>query len=239
MNVKSYRKYVFGAMIALPLSLMAPLMAQIPGSTNAAGMPLSDTAAKAVSQTSPGRANVGSTMADSSLNGSVNSDISLAKDKMFVRHAEEGGLAMVQMGQMATLKASNDDVKKFGQTMIDDHTKLNSDLAPIADSLGVEPPTKLNKADQDEYNKLNGLSGSDFDKEYLSFMLKDHRKDLHDFRVIDKTTPDPDLKDTVDNGIKVIALHLYLVNKLAVANGVPGAYKPAVPPPPPPPAPQQ
>jgi putative membrane protein len=234
MTIKSYRKYVLSGLIAMPLSLMA----QDPGAVNAAGMTLPDSAGKAVSQSSPSMSKASGTFPDSSMNGSVGTDLSLMKDKMFVKHAEEGGLAIIQMGQMAKLKASSNDVKQFGQTMIDDHTKLNSDLAPIADSLGVETPTKLSKSDQDEYNKLNGLSGSDFDKEYLSYMLKDHRKDLHDFRVIDKTTPDPDLKDAVDNGIRVIALHLYLVNKLAVANGVPGAYKPAAPPPGPPPAPQ-
>ena len=236
MTFKSYRTYVFGAMIAMPLSLMA----QIPGTMNSAGMPVADGPSKAVSQSSPGMSNAGGSMQDSTMAGNgMSTDLSLAKDKMFVRHAEEGGLAMVQLGQMAKTKASSDDVKQFGQTMIDDHTKLNTDLAPIADSLGVEIPVRLNRTDQDEYNKLNGLSGPAFDKEYLSYMLKDHRKDLHDFRVIDRTTPDPDLKDTVDNGIKVIALHLYLVNKLAVANGVPGAFKPTIPAPPAPPAPQQ
>jgi len=66
-------------------------------------------------------------------------------------------------------------------------------------------------------------------------MLKDHRKDLHDFRTEQKQTPDPDLQDVIEKRIQIIAAHLYLANKLAVANGVPGAYKAPPPPVPPPP----
>src|SRR5579883_1087065 len=37
-----------------------------------------------------------------------------ASDKEFVKKAAEGGLAEVELGQLAAQKASSDDVKKFG-----------------------------------------------------------------------------------------------------------------------------
>src|ERR1700761_6154781 len=59
------------------------------------------------------------------------------QDKMFLRHAAEGGIAEVKLGQLAANKASSDDVKAFGQKMVDDHTKINNDIDQIADSMGV------------------------------------------------------------------------------------------------------
>ena len=59
------------------------------------------------------------------------------KDKTFLRHAAEGGLAEVQLGQLAAQKASSAEVKVFGQKMVTDHTMLNNEMAPIADSMGV------------------------------------------------------------------------------------------------------
>jgi putative membrane protein len=120
-------------------------------------------------------------------------------------------------------KSSNDDVKKFAQKMVDDHTALNDSLAPIAKSMGVKPPKKLAKGDQAELNKLNGLSGADFDKEYIAYMLKDHKKDLADFHQEAGTAGTPDLKAAVSKGESTIHEHLEMVEKIAQTNGIQAA----------------
>ena len=53
-------------------------------------------------------------------------------DKTFVKKAAAGGLAEVELGQLATQKASSEDVKKFGQRMVDDHSKANDQLKQVA-----------------------------------------------------------------------------------------------------------
>jgi len=142
------------------------------------------------------------------------------KDKIFIRKASEGGMAEVQYGQLALQKSSNDAVKQFAQKMIDDHTMLNENMKPVADTLGVPAPKKLNKDDQVEYDKLSALSGPDFDKEYLTVMVKDHRKDLREFRDEETEANDPQLKDAVSKGETVISEHMRMVYQLAKANGV-------------------
>ncbi|WP_263385166.1 DUF4142 domain-containing protein [Granulicella arctica] len=144
----------------------------------------------------------------------------MMKDKMFLRKAGEGGLAEVQLGQLAAQKGSSDDVKQFAQKMVDDHTMLNNSLKPIADDMGVRVPTKLTKKDQAEYDKLNGLSGDDFDKEYLAYMVKDHHEDVRDFRDEDEQVTDSNLKPAVEKGLRVIRDHTRMVDKLAKAKGV-------------------
>jgi putative membrane protein len=96
----------------------------------------------------------------------------------------------------------------------------------------VKAPTKLNKEDQAEYDKLNGLSGDDFDKEYLAFMVRDHHKDLHEFRAEAANTSDPVLKAVAEKGFKVIYGHMTTVDKLARDKGVamPGRNRPVPPP---------
>jgi len=215
MDLKKIQPYVLGAIIALPL----PLFSQVPD------MPGPETTAHPSSQTSPGTSNANRPMQDATQNGSVSDDIQGTKDKMFVRKITEGGYAEVQLGQLAVQKASNPDVKKLGQKMVDDHTAMTADMQPVTDEFGVKAPTKLAKVDQEEFDKLNGLSGADFDKEYLSYTLKNHRQDMGAFRREQKTTHDPELQDALASGIKVIADHLVAVNQLALANGVPGAYQ--------------
>src|SRR5260370_8749388 len=63
-------------------------------------------------------------------------------DQSFVRKALEGGSAEVQLGQLAQQKSQSDDVKQFGQKMVQDHTQLCDQLMkPLAKHLRVTNPT--------------------------------------------------------------------------------------------------
>ncbi|HMH15247.1 MAG TPA: DUF4142 domain-containing protein [Edaphobacter sp.] len=167
----------------------------------------------------PGQAHPSTTSIQESTG--MSSDASeVMKDKMFLRKAAAGGMAEVQLGQLATQKAGAQDVKDFGQKMVTDHTALNNEMAPIADSMGVTLPKKLNKEDQAEYDKLNALSGDDFDKEYVAFMVKDHHHDLREFRTEAASTSDPTLKAAVDKGSKVIYEHMTMIDKMAREKGI-------------------
>jgi putative membrane protein len=150
------------------------------------------------------------------------------KDKIFLRKAAEGGMAEVQLGQLAAQKSDSPNVKAFGQKMVTEHTALNEQMKQVAESLGVRAPKHLSKDDQAEYDKLNGLAGSDFDTEYLTFMVKDHHQDLREFREAAQTAADPALKEAAARAEKVIQQHLMMVDKLAKEKGIQMAgHKPA------------
>lgn len=152
--------------------------------------------------------------------GSSGQTAQATKDKMFVRNAVEGGLAQVQFGQLAAQKGGSDDVKALGQQMVEDHTALNKDLEGLAESMGVMLPKHINKDDQAELDKLNGLSGDAFDTEYLTMMVKNHHHDLRGFRVEAEGTQDEALRDAVVKGAKTIHEHLVKVDELAKSKGV-------------------
>jgi putative membrane protein len=115
--------------------------------------------------------------------------------------------------------------------MVDDHTRLNADMAQVADSMGVMLPKSMNKTDQAEYDKLAKLSGNDFDTEYLSYMVKDHHDGLRAFRIEAASQTDPALHEAVVKAENVVHDHKVAVDKLARARGIPvpthGGNKPA------------
>ncbi len=196
-----------------------------------------DPMAQSASQTQPNQPQHApastTSMQDSSTGISSNSP-EMMQDKMFLRKAGQGGLAEVQLGQLALQKAGSQDVKDFGQKMVTDHTALNKEMAAAADSLGVMMPKKLSKEDQAEYDKLNAMSGDGFDKEYLAYMVKDHHQDLREFRIESSSASDPALKAAVEKGTRVIYEHMKMVDKLANDKGVPipgHTGKPQAPPP--------
>ena len=104
-------------------------------------------------------------------------------DKMFVRKAMQGSMAEVQLGQLTLQKSNNEQVKQFAQRMIDDHTKLNDQMKPVAQQLGVPVPNQVSKKDRTTMAKLQALSGSAYDQAYIKDMVKDHKQDLSDFQM--------------------------------------------------------
>jgi putative membrane protein len=148
------------------------------------------------------------------------------QDKIFLQKASEGGMAEVHMGQLAAQKGNSNEVKQFGQKMVEDHTRLNEQMKPIAGQLGVSAPKHMNKADQAEYDKLSSLSGDAFDQEYITDMVKDHRKDLHEFRREETATSNPELKQAVSQAVQVISQHLSMIQGIAQQKGiqVPGGH---------------
>jgi len=155
------------------------------------------------------------------------------RDKGFLRKATEGSLAEVQFGRLAVEKGASNDVKSLGQMMIDDHTKLNEKMAPIADSIGVMLPKRLSKEDQAEYDKISALTGDEFDKEYIATMVKDHHADLREFRIEANSTNDPLLKQAVTDGAQIIHDHMVMIDKMARSKGIaiPGGHSRPAPPP--------
>lgn len=157
------------------------------------------------------------TNGDASIN-SVQPPSNAIQDKDFVHEALEGGMAEVQMGQLAAQKGSSDDVKQFGQKMVQDHTQMTDQMKQVAQQLGVSEPKGLSKKDKAEVAKLSSLSGAEFDKAYIAAMVKDHKKDLSDFRAEAQNTQNPAVKQVAEQGAQVIDQHLQMAEQLAKAH---------------------
>jgi putative membrane protein len=137
------------------------------------------------------------------------------QDRMFVKNAMQGSMAEVQLGQLTLQKSQNEQVKQFAQRMIDDHTKLNEQMKPVAQQIGVDAPSQVSKKDKAIMTKLQGLSGTAYDQAYLKDMVKDHKQDLNEFQMESSAGQDQIVKDAANQGSKVIATHLQMAQQLA------------------------
>jgi putative membrane protein len=173
-----------------------------------------------MSQQSPGVKSQPTPPGDASGNTGGAPDTGLMRDKVFVMEVGEVAVAELQFGQLAAQKGSNDDVKKFGQKMVDDHNELVDLLKPMAASIEVKLPTKMNKADQTENDKLKGMSGPDFDKEFLTYIIAEHRHNLREYRDETQATNNAELRDAALNTAKVVGQHTREAMTVAKANGV-------------------
>ena len=135
-------------------------------------------------------------------------------DKKFVKEAAAGGLAEVEMGKLAVQKSSDDAVKQFGQKMIDDHTKANEQLKEIASKQGITIPESLDSKQQSKVDKLSKLSGPAFDKAYVKDAVKDHEKDVREFKNEAQNGSDPNIKQFASSTLPTLEQHLDMAKTL-------------------------
>jgi putative membrane protein len=129
-------------------------------------------------------------------------------------------MAEVKLGQLAADKGNSEDVKQFGQKMVQDHTKLGEQMKGVAGQIGVTPPTMLSPGDKALEAKLKMLSGDAFDKAYIQAMVKDHQTDLADFNKEASNGTSQVVKDAANDGSKVVAMHLDMIQKIAASHNV-------------------
>jgi putative membrane protein len=124
-----------------------------------------------------------------------------AKDKAFMKKAAKGGMMEVAMGRMAEQNAQSEDVKSFGKRMVTDHGKANDELKSVAAKKNVQLPSK------EPTEKWTS------DKAYMNAMVRDHEKDLAEFKAEANDGSDPDVKKFAEDTSKVIQEHLDLAKE--------------------------
>jgi putative membrane protein len=141
-------------------------------------------------------------------------------DTAFAKEAALGGMAEVELGNLAKEKASNNDVKQFGDRMVTDHSKANDELKQWASQKNVTLPTKLDQKHQATRDRLAKLSGAAFDREYMRDMVMDHQQDVAAFTRESKTGKDPDLKAWAGKTLPTLQDHLKMAKDTASKVGM-------------------
>ena len=142
-----------------------------------------------------------------------------ATDQAFAKGAAQGGLTEIQLGKLALTKGTNQNVKDFGQKMVDDHTRISDDLRSVAGQKDIMLSTDLTSAGRALVNRLSGLSGDAFDKAYMGAMVKDHQTDLADFQKEASSGADKDLQGFASRTLPILRQHLDMAKSTAASVG--------------------
>jgi len=128
-------------------------------------------------------------------------------DKKFVATAAQGDRNEIALSELAEKKATNPAVKAFASRMVREHKQMTESMKPFAEKWGMNPPVDVDSDHKKELDKLNGLSGNDFDKEYMDAMVSDHSDALDAFTKEAKDTKVAPFKAAVLKGKTRVAAH--------------------------------
>lgn len=132
----------------------------------------------------------------------------------FVKKAAQGNLMEVMMGDSALTKAVSQQVKSFANLMIKDHNAAFQNLASAAQSMGIKLPSSPGTNYSSLIDALSKLTGTAFDKAYMSLMVKAHQLDLAAYQAALQHIPAGPLKNYVASTIPIIQKHLQLAEPI-------------------------
>jgi putative membrane protein len=143
-----------------------------------------------------------------------------SSDAQFAMKAAQGNMAEVALGKLATQNAKSNDVKKFGQKMVDDHSKAEQDLEGVASKDNLTLPKAVNAEQKAEEKRLSKLNGPAFDRAYMRLMVQDHTKDVAEFRKeSNSTAANSDLRDFAKRTYPTLEEHLTMAKSIKDAMG--------------------
>ncbi|MCA8832594.1 DUF4142 domain-containing protein [Hymenobacter pini] len=136
------------------------------------------------------------------------------QDPAFLMNVASSNMLEIQLGQMAAQKASNAEVKQYGQMMVTHHTKATQDWKAVATPLGVQMPTALMPVHQAMADKLMNKSGKDFDEDYMDAMETAHKMDIAMFEVKSKAASSPAVQTFATNTLPMLRSHEKMANDI-------------------------
>ena len=156
----------------------------------------------------------GNTSAPSSNEMTNNKVSTMTGDTDFMTKAALGGMAEIELGKLAATKAQNPEVKQFAQKMVTDHTKAADELKALAGEKNFSMPVRLDAKHQAVLDKLNGLSGAEFDKAYVEAMVADHEETVATFKSEAEGGKDADAKAWAGKTLPTLQMHLEMIKAI-------------------------
>jgi putative membrane protein len=136
-------------------------------------------------------------------------------DVSFVQMAAIASMTEVELGKIATAHTKNDDVKKFADLMVKDHTKANEDLKVAAKSANIAVPDKVDDKHQKQIDTFKNYKGTNFDGDFLKEMVTDHTQATALFTQASKEAKHKELRDFAAKTLPVFQGHLEQAKKLS------------------------
>jgi putative membrane protein len=140
-----------------------------------------------------------------------------ANTMQYVEARANGDMFEIQSSQLALQKSRNPRVRRFAQQMIDEHTRMSTELSTAVRSTGpsLTVPTAMDNRHQSAMQDLQGVTGREFDRMYLTAQINAHNEALVVNQNYAQIGDDPALKQLASNAIPTIQEHLNQAQQIA------------------------
>ncbi|CAM6053782.1 unnamed protein product [Sphagnum tenellum] len=142
------------------------------------------------------------------------------RDRKILSELSKASQEEVSLGNLAVKKATDSEVKAFGEQMVRDHTHLLSETQKLASRENIPLLPAFSKQDEAMKISLSRRSGKDFDRHYIQGMLEDHKKDIQELQSYAETTVNPEMRDLAKRALPILENHIRTAENVAGHIGV-------------------
>ena len=134
----------------------------------------------------------------------------------FVTQAAMGDMLEIETGKLAQQQASDPMIKQFANQLVSDHQKTTDELKALVESgkVKVNLPTAMDRSHQGKLDKLKGLNGANFDKEFEDMQRSAHKDATSLFERYAKGGENNDLKAFASKHLPTLQHHLKMAEDL-------------------------
>lgn len=136
-------------------------------------------------------------------------------DAQLMTDIAQANLAEIATARLAMTKAESPDVRRFGQHMIDEHSKMLDEGGRLAKAKGMSVPKEPDAKHRAAAKKLEQASGGEFDRAYMAQMVKDHDETM---KLLERTVSeakDAEVQGLAQKAIPHVRQHLDMARRLA------------------------
>jgi putative membrane protein len=147
----------------------------------------------------------------------VNTALGVApKTEDFVKQVAISDMFEIESSKQAQQKARAAPIKTFAGQMVTDHGKTTTELKGLVSGgkVKVELPTAMDSSHKSKFEKLAGLNGADFDKQYVSDQQSAHKDAVDLFERYAKGGDNAELKAWASKTLPALKHHKEMADKL-------------------------
>lgn len=139
-------------------------------------------------------------------------------DSKMMTDLAHANIAEIETGKLALEKSQNEQVRKFAQHMIDEHTSALKELQTLAQAKGVTLPDGTDLKHKTMATALKVMSGNSFDTQYMKRAgVGDHQQTIELLQKTQKNAKDPELKAMAIKMLPTVREHLKMAQEGVVA----------------------
>ena len=152
--------------------------------------------------------------------GATKGDMKSVTPGSFASQAATIGKAEIELGQIALKNTQNQDVRKYAERMVKDHSAADKKLKAIAAKENLQLPQSLDPEHQSLKTKLQSLKGEDFDRAYVKAMANGHDKAVALFESASQQPQMPgELKEFAASTLPTLEEHKEMAHSLHAKDG--------------------
>jgi putative membrane protein len=146
--------------------------------------------------------------------GAADPSVVSPAEQDFMMKVTQANVGEIMMARQAMRKSQNKDVVDYANMIEKDHTMTLEQLTSLmAEKNVVQSKAPAPEAAQ-EMDRMNDLSGTDFDREYANMMVEKHQKAVDMFREQSENAINPDVKDYASDTLPTLEMHLEKAHSL-------------------------